>query len=98
MTSNGRDDDAASRNSSKRKLRRENSLSAFFYMDSANLDFDDILPLLHEFGLYQKLLFLMMIPFLFFTVFVYFGQFFMTLMPEHRCKIDELMHLTKEKR
>lgn len=67
-------------------------------MDSANLDFDDILPLFHEFGLYQKLLFVMMIPFLFFTAFVYFGQFFMTLMPEHRCKIDELMSLSKEKR
>ncbi|RZF49000.1 hypothetical protein LSTR_LSTR016973, partial [Laodelphax striatellus] len=46
------------------------------------MDFDDILPHLGEFGIYQKLLFLMMIPFAFFVAFVYFTQIFITLVPE----------------
>lgn len=58
------------------------------------LDFDDLLPMIGEFGLYQKMLFLMMIPFACFVAFVYFAQIFITLVPEeHWCKIPELDHL-----
>ena len=64
-----------------------------------NTDFDDLLPYVGEFGLYQKILFLLMIPFAFFVAFVYFSQIFMTLVPEqHWCWIPELANLTIEER
>ncbi|XP_061727789.1 carcinine transporter-like isoform X2 [Cydia pomonella] len=62
-------------------------------------DFDDLLPLVGEFGWYQRLLFLMMIPYAFFFAFVYFGQIFMTLVPEqHWCYVEELQNMTVEQR
>nr|XP_026483475.1 organic cation transporter protein-like [Vanessa tameamea] len=62
-------------------------------------DFDDLLPYVGEFGIYQKILFLMMIPFAFFVSFVYFSQIFMTIVPEqHWCWIPELANLTVEER
>lgn len=62
-------------------------------------DFDDLLPYIGEFGLYQKILFLLMIPFAFFVAFVYFSQIFMTIAPEqHWCWIPELANLTVEER
>ncbi|CAF4957211.1 unnamed protein product [Pieris macdunnoughi] len=62
-------------------------------------DFDDLLPYIGEFGLYQKILFLLMIPFAFFVAFVYFSQIFMTIVPEqHWCWIPELANLTAEER
>lgn len=62
-------------------------------------DFDDLLPYVGEFGLYQKILFLLMIPFAFFVAFVYFSQIFMTIVPEqHWCWIPELANLTVEER
>lgn len=64
-----------------------------------NMDFDDILPLIGDFGRYQKILFLFMIPFEFFLVFVYFTQIFMTLTPEkYWCNVPELSNLTHEER
>lgn len=66
---------------------------------SENLDFDDILPHIGEFGTYQKILFFLMIPFAFFVAFVYFSQIFITLVPEkHWCRIYELEHLSIEQR
>lgn len=66
---------------------------------SENLDFDDILPHIGEFGTYQKILFFLMIPFAFFVAFVYFSQIFITLVPEkHWCRIYELKHLPTEQR
>ncbi|XP_013176005.1 PREDICTED: organic cation transporter protein isoform X1 [Papilio xuthus] len=62
-------------------------------------DFDDLLPYVGEFGLYQKMLFLLMIPFAFFVAFVYFSQIFMTIVPEqHWCWVPELANLTVEER
>ncbi|XP_028034881.1 organic cation transporter protein [Bombyx mandarina] len=62
-------------------------------------DFDDLLPHVGEFGLYQKILFMLMIPFAFFVAFVYFSQIFMTLTPEqHWCWVPELANLTAEER
>ncbi|CAK1546530.1 unnamed protein product [Leptosia nina] len=62
-------------------------------------DFDDLLPYVGEFGLYQKILFLLMIPFAFFVAFVYFSQIFMTIVPEqHWCWVPELANLTVEER
>ncbi|KAG8228028.1 hypothetical protein J437_LFUL003664 [Ladona fulva] len=61
-------------------------------------DFDDILPYLGEFGLYQKILFLLLAPFLFFVAYVYFAQIFITLTPPHWCHIPELEGLTAEQR
>ncbi|XP_075217415.1 carcinine transporter [Lycorma delicatula] len=63
------------------------------------IDFDDVLPHLGEFGRYQKLLFLMMIPFAFFVAWVYFTQIFITLVPEqHWCRVPELQNLPIELR
>lgn len=63
------------------------------------MDFDDLLPHIGDFGLYQKILFLLMIPFAFFVAFVYFSQIFMTLVPEqHWCKVPELAHLSLDER
>lgn len=62
--------------------------------DEDLMDFDDLLPHIGEFGRYQKILFLLMIPFAFFVAFVYFSQIFMTLVPEkHYCSIPELEQL-----
>ncbi|XP_064546341.1 carcinine transporter [Drosophila montana] len=63
------------------------------------IDFDDLLPLIGEFGRYQKILFLCMIPFSFFVAFVYFSQIFLTLIPEqHWCHVPELDALDVEAR
>ncbi|GAB0091927.1 organic cation transporter protein [Sergentomyia squamirostris] len=62
-------------------------------------DFDELLPHVGEFGLFQKILFLCMIPFAFFVSFVYFSQIFITLVPdEHWCQVHELQHLEIGKR
>lgn len=67
--------------------------------EMANVDFDDMLPHIGEFGRYQKILFFLMIPFTFFVAFVYFAQIFMTLVPEkHWCRIPELDHLPLNER
>lgn len=62
--------------------------------DKSPMDFDDLLPHVGEFGVYQKILFLMMIPFLWCVAFVYFGQIFFTMTPDlHWCRVDRLSHL-----
>lgn len=64
-----------------------------------SMDFDDLLPYIGEFGLYQKILFLLMIPFAFFVAWIYFTQIFITINPEqHWCKVPELANLTVEER
>lgn len=86
------------------ELNKRNSLESYKSenLDSsktANMDFDDILPLIGEFGKYQKILFLYMIPFEFFLVFVYFTQIFLTLTPEeYWCNVPELDNLTTNER
>ncbi|XP_023301982.2 organic cation transporter protein-like [Lucilia cuprina] len=66
---------------------------------SPSIDFDDLLPLIGEFGKYQKILFLCMIPFTFFVAFVYFSQIFLTLVPDqHWCTVPELNGLSIEER
>lgn len=67
--------------------------------DPKEMDFDDLLPYVGEFGLYQKILFIMMIPFASFVAWVYFSQIFLTLVPEgHWCWVPELENLTAEER
>ncbi|CAH1642221.1 unnamed protein product [Spodoptera littoralis] len=62
-------------------------------------DLDDLLPYVGDFGWYQRILFLLMIPYSFFFAFVYFGQIFMTLVPEeHWCYVPELANLSVEER
>uniref|UniRef100_A0A1A9X3B2 Major facilitator superfamily (MFS) profile domain-containing protein n=1 Tax=Glossina brevipalpis TaxID=37001 RepID=A0A1A9X3B2_9MUSC len=61
------------------------------------MDFDDMLTKLGEFGRFQKILFLSMIPFSCFLAFVYFSQIFLTLIPEEFwCNVPELEGLTVE--
>lgn len=53
--------------------------------------FDDILPYVGEAGLYQFILFILLLPFTFVYAFLYFTQFFLTLVPnEHWCNVPEL--------
>ena len=53
--------------------------------------FDDILPYVGDSGLYQWILFLLLLPFTFVYAFLYFTQFFLTLVPtEHWCNVPEL--------
>ncbi|XP_015590141.1 organic cation transporter protein [Cephus cinctus] len=67
--------------------------------DNKDVDFDELLPYIGEFGLYQKILFILMIPFAFFVAWVYFTQIFITLVPEeHWCRVPELANLTVEQR
>jgi hypothetical protein len=63
-----------------------------------SVDFDDMLPHLGEFGRYQKMLFLLLAPFMFFVAFVYFSQIFITLTPDHWCRVPGLEFLTPEER
>lgn len=86
------------------ELNKRNSLESYKLENldsskSSKMDFDDILPLIGEFGKYQKILFLYMIPFEFFLVFVYFTQIFLTLTPEeYWCNVPELDNLTTNER
>ncbi|KAI4492203.1 hypothetical protein M0802_009893 [Mischocyttarus mexicanus] len=67
--------------------------------DSKEMDFDDLLPYVGEFGFYQKILFILMIPFASFVAWVYFSQIFLTLVPEeHWCWVPELENLTATER
>ncbi|CAH0404422.1 unnamed protein product [Chilo suppressalis] len=60
---------------------------------------DDLFPYIGQFGWYQRILFLLMIPYSFFFAFVYFAQIFMTVVPaEHWCHVPELLNLTVEER
>ncbi|KAH0568400.1 hypothetical protein KQX54_020712 [Cotesia glomerata] len=53
--------------------------------------FDDILPYVGEAGRYQLILFIILLPFTFVYAFLYFTQFFLTLVPnEHWCFVPEL--------
>lgn len=64
-----------------------------------DLDFDELLPYVGEFGLYQKILFILMIPFTSFVAWVYFSQIFITLIPEkYWCWVPELKNLTSNER
>lgn len=64
-----------------------------------DMDFDDLLPHIGEFGTYQRILFVLMIPFAFFVAWVYFSQIFITLVPdEYWCRVPELENLTREER
>ncbi|KAL6268680.1 hypothetical protein P5V15_001810 [Pogonomyrmex californicus] len=63
--------------------------------------FDDILPYVGDFGRYQWLLLLALLPYSVAYATLYFSQFFLTLVPqEHWCKIEELisLNLTQEER
>lgn len=59
--------------------------------DAQLMDFDDLLPHIGEFGRYQKILFLLMIPFATFVAWTYFSQIFLTLVPQDfHCALPEL--------
>lgn len=63
------------------------------------IDLDDILPKIGEFGRYQKLmLWLVCLPACFPCGFCAFNQLFMTDTPPHWCWIPELHNLTLEQR
>lgn len=66
---------------------------------SKDVDFDDLIPHIGNFGKYQIILFLLLGPYTFFFVFVYFTQIFITLIPEkYWCNVPELLELALEDR
>lgn len=67
--------------------------------ETRDMDFDELLPYVGEFGLYQKILFVLMIPFASFVAWVYFSQIFITLIPDdYWCWVPELENLTVNER
>ncbi|KAK9293637.1 hypothetical protein QLX08_011466 [Tetragonisca angustula] len=67
--------------------------------ETRDMDFDELLPYVGEFGLYQKILFVLMIPFASFVAWVYFSQIFITLIPDdYWCWVPELENLTVDER
>ena len=53
--------------------------------------FDDILPYVGEAGMYQVFLFILLLPFTIVYAFLYFSQYFITLLPEeYWCYVPEL--------
>lgn len=56
-------------------------------------DFDDILPYVGGFGLFQKRMLLISLPINCFLAVVYMAQIYQTLVPEHWCFIPELSDL-----
>jgi hypothetical protein len=81
------------------KLPSPPAISSAVQEEKPLMDFDDMLPHIGEFGLYQKILFILLAPFAFFVAFVYFTQIFITVIPEgYWCRIPELMNLTVEQR
>ncbi|KAI5737201.1 hypothetical protein M8J76_011028 [Diaphorina citri] len=63
------------------------------------MDLDEVLPVVGEFGKYQKLLlFLVCLPACIPCGFCAFSQLFMADVPDHWCKVPQLMHLSREER
>ncbi|GAB1867834.1 Solute carrier family 22 member 3 [Camponotus japonicus] len=63
--------------------------------------FDDVLPYVGDFGRYQWLLLVALLPYSVAYAVLYFSQFFLTLLPqEHWCKIEKLVfsNFTQEER
>ncbi|KRK01260.1 uncharacterized protein Dyak_GE20524, isoform B [Drosophila yakuba] len=81
------------------KKRSETSLPRRSWVTDDYIDFDDLLPMIGQFGRFQIRLFLFMIPFCFITAFVYLGQIFMCLSPpKYYCFVPELSHTPLELR
>ncbi|XP_002083782.2 beta-alanine transporter isoform X1 [Drosophila simulans] len=81
------------------KKRSETSLPRRSWETDDYIDFDDLLPMIGQFGRFQIRLFLFMIPFCFITAFVYLGQIFMCLTPtKYYCYVPELLHTPVELR
>lgn len=47
------------------------------------MEFDEVLPLVGEYGPYQVILFFLLLPFCFFIAFIYMSQMFITLVPDN---------------
>lgn len=92
---NSRDNNLNCQNSMDIQIPEANEIKE----ETKDLDFDELLPYVGEFGLYQKILFISMIPFTSFVAWVYFSQIFITLIPEkYWCWVPELKNLTSNER
>ena len=92
---NSRDNNLNCQNSTDIQIPEANEIKE----ETKDLDFDELLPYVGEFGLYQKILFILMIPFTSFVAWVYFSQIFITLIPEkYWCWVPELKNLTSNER
>ena len=72
---NSRDNNLNYQNSMDIQIPEANDIKE----ETKDLNFDELLPYIGEFGLYQKILFILMIPFISFVAWVYFSQIFITL-------------------
>jgi len=90
---NSEESDLTNSHLSRKNPQRKSSLAE----PPLYFDFDDLLPQIGEFGLYQKIMFLLMIPFCFIASYVYLGQIFMTLPPDrYYCFVHEISLIESE--
>lgn len=61
--------------------------------NAAQIEFDDLLLSVGEFGPYQIILFFLTAPFGFYLAFIGYSQVFITLVPDHWCHIPQLAGL-----
>uniref|UniRef100_A0A8D9BIE8 Organic cation transporter 1 n=1 Tax=Cacopsylla melanoneura TaxID=428564 RepID=A0A8D9BIE8_9HEMI len=67
--------------------------------DGKGMDLDEVLPVVGEFGKYQKLLlFLVCLPACVPCGFCAFSQLFMSNIPDHWCRVPQLEHLSRDER
>lgn len=61
---------------------------------SSPMDFDQLLPVVGQYGIYQVYLFLLTLPFLTFLAFLFMSQMFITLVPDdHYCRNPEIQNI-----
>lgn len=98
VSSNKKNIKRMSSSSSSSTNETENGLNVSSNGDDL-VDFDDLIHHFGECGRYQFLLFFLMIPFICFIAFVFYAQFFITLVPEHYwCSVPELQSLSVHER
>lgn len=102
-----KDDDSEKQNISKKIVKRmsssdlstESGLNVSSTNSDEIVDFDDLIHHFGDCGRYQMLLFVLMVPFICFIAFVFYSQFFITLVPEHYwCRVPELESLSVHER
>lgn len=74
-------------------ITEENNDEKLILPERKPMEFDELLPHVGEYGIYQVYLFFMTMPFLAFIAFIFMSQMFITLVPDdHYCHIPGMEH------